>query len=98
MLREWPGLQAVQYDMPYYSQHISWPEWFESVDSFKSPFVWVHFDTGNIMPFQFPEHWIPLLGSFLGQPGRRQTHEPLGWQAGQQPANVILGGAGRLPG
>ena len=19
-------------------------------------------DTGNIMPFQFPEHWIPLLG------------------------------------
>ena len=31
MLRDWPGLQAVQYDMPYYSQHISWPEWFESV-------------------------------------------------------------------
>ncbi len=22
----------------------------------------VHFDTGNIMLFQFPEHWIPLLG------------------------------------
>ena len=31
MLRDWPGLQVVQYDMPYYSQHISWPEWFESV-------------------------------------------------------------------
>ena len=22
----------------------------------------VHFDTGNIMLFQFPEHWIPILG------------------------------------
>ena len=30
-LVRWDGLQAVQYDMPYYSQKISWPEWFESV-------------------------------------------------------------------
>jgi len=34
----------------------------EFVDSFKSDRVRVHFDTGNIMPFQFPEHWIPILG------------------------------------
>ncbi len=32
------------------------------VDSFKSKHVRVHFDTGNIMMFQFPEHWIPILG------------------------------------
>ncbi len=32
------------------------------VDSFDSPFVQVHFDTGNIMMFQFPEHWIKILG------------------------------------
>src|SRR5262249_27837419 len=32
------------------------------VDSFKSKNVRVHFDTGNIMLFQFPEHWVPLLG------------------------------------
>ena len=32
------------------------------VDSFKSKYVRVHFDTGNIMIFQFPEHWVPLLG------------------------------------
>jgi len=32
------------------------------VDSFKSKFVRVHFDTGNIMLFQFPEHWINQLG------------------------------------
>ena len=33
------------------------------VDSFKSKYVRVHFDTGNIMLFQFPEHWIAQLGS-----------------------------------
>ena len=32
------------------------------VDSFQSEFVNVHFDTGNIMEYQFPEHWIPILG------------------------------------
>ena len=32
------------------------------VDSFESPNVRVHFDTGNIMQYQFPEHWIPVLG------------------------------------
>lgn len=32
------------------------------VDSFKSDRVHVHFDTGNIMQYHFPEHWIPLLG------------------------------------
>jgi hexulose-6-phosphate isomerase len=33
------------------------------VDSFHSPRLHVHFDTGNIMLFQFPEHWIRILGS-----------------------------------
>lgn len=32
------------------------------VDSFSSPAVRVHFDTGNIMLFQHPQHWIPILG------------------------------------
>ena len=32
------------------------------VDSFASPYVRVHFDSGNVMLFQFPEHWIPVLG------------------------------------
>lgn len=32
------------------------------VDSFNSKHVKVHFDTGNIMLFQYPEHWIPILG------------------------------------
>ena len=32
------------------------------VDSFGSQNIGVHFDTGNIMLFQHPEHWIPILG------------------------------------
>ena len=35
----------------------------EFVDSFDSPRLHVHFDTGNIMLFQFPEHWIRILGA-----------------------------------
>ena len=37
-------------------------EMVEFVDTFNSPHVQVHFDTGNIMQYQFPEHWIPILG------------------------------------
>ena len=33
------------------------------VDTFDSERVNVHFDTGNIMMFQYPEHWIPILGA-----------------------------------
>ncbi|MFP4172574.1 MAG: sugar phosphate isomerase/epimerase family protein [Candidatus Hydrogenedentota bacterium] len=32
------------------------------VDYFDSEYVQVHFDTGNIMLYHFPEHWIPILG------------------------------------
>lgn len=37
-------------------------EMIDFVDSFGSEHVKVHFDTGNIMLFQFPEHWIAQLG------------------------------------
>ncbi len=32
------------------------------VESFGSDAVQVHFDTGNISMFQFPEHWVSVLG------------------------------------
>ena len=32
------------------------------VDHFESRHVQVHFDTGNVMQYHFPEHWIPMLG------------------------------------
>ncbi len=37
-------------------------EMVDFVDHFSSEHVKVHFDTGNIMEYQFPEHWIPILG------------------------------------
>jgi len=37
-------------------------EMVEFVDSFQNERVCVHFDTGNIMQYQFPEHWVPILG------------------------------------
>ncbi|HEV3121067.1 MAG TPA: sugar phosphate isomerase/epimerase family protein [Isosphaeraceae bacterium] len=33
------------------------------VVGFASKHLRVHFDTGNIMLFQFPEHWVPILGN-----------------------------------
>lgn len=41
----------------------------EFIDRFGSPNVHAHFDTGNIMLFQYPEHWIRLLGRRI-----RNTH------------------------
>jgi L-ribulose-5-phosphate 3-epimerase len=35
------------------------------VDHFSSEHVKVHFDTGNIMEYQFPEHWISILGKHI---------------------------------
>lgn len=42
---------------------LSPDEMIRFVDGFKSEHVHVHFDTGNIMLFQFPEHWIRILGN-----------------------------------
>jgi len=33
------------------------------VDGFQCEHLNVHFDTGNIMEYQFPEHWISMLGT-----------------------------------
>ena len=41
---------------------LSPEEMIRFVDGFGSEYVHVHFDTGNIMLFQFPEHWIRILG------------------------------------
>jgi len=41
---------------------LSPQEMVQFVDGFKSKHVQVHFDTGNIMQYQFPEHWVPILG------------------------------------
>lgn len=48
----------------FFNGYLMTPEEMNTfVDSFGSKHVRVHFDTGNIMLFQFPEHWIPILGA-----------------------------------
>jgi len=48
----------------FFNGYLMTPEEMNTfVDSFKSKHVHVHFDTGNIMLFQYPEHWVPILGS-----------------------------------
>src|SRR5262249_24593796 len=32
------------------------------VDQFASPWIGTHFDTGNVMPYGYPEDWILTLG------------------------------------
>ncbi len=47
----------------FFNGYLSTPDEMNAfVDSFGSKHIGVHFDTGNIMLFQFPEHWIPVLG------------------------------------
>jgi hexulose-6-phosphate isomerase len=48
----------------FFNGYLTTPEEMNAyVDSFHSPNVRVHFDTGNIMLFQFPEYWIKTLGA-----------------------------------
>ena len=37
------------------------------IDQFKSPYVKCYFDTGNVIPYGYPEHWIKILGRRLGR-------------------------------
>lgn len=44
------------------------------VDSFGNERCRVHFDTGNIMQYQQPEHWIPLLGNRIKNVHLKEFH------------------------
>jgi hexulose-6-phosphate isomerase len=47
----------------WFNGYLTTPQEMNSfVDSFHSDRLRVHFDTGNVMLFQFPEYWIPVLG------------------------------------
>lgn len=50
-------------------------EMVDFVDSFGSDHVHVHFDTGNIMIFQHPEHWVPILGERIRNVHFKEFHQ-----------------------
>jgi hexulose-6-phosphate isomerase len=37
-------------------------EFRQFIDDIGSPWLCAYFDVGNVLPYGFPEHWIPLLG------------------------------------
>jgi L-ribulose-5-phosphate 3-epimerase len=62
-----PGAEKLKVSLNieniFFNGYLMTPmEMIDFVDSFKSERVKVHFDTGNIMMFQFPEHWVRQLG------------------------------------
>jgi hexulose-6-phosphate isomerase len=65
LLREAESLKVhLNIENIFFNGYLMTPaEMIDFVDSFQSEFVRVHFDTGNIMLFQFPEHWIEMLGN-----------------------------------
>jgi len=46
---------------------LSPTEMCDFIDSFKSPYVKCYFDTGNVVLYGYPEHWIEILGRRLGR-------------------------------
>ena len=55
------------------------------VDSFESKHVRVHFDTGNVMLFQFPEHWVPTWATDQERPLQGVLQEGVRPQSGIVP-------------
>ncbi len=54
---------SINIETIWFNGYLTTPAEMNSfVDSFPGKQVGVHFDTGNVMLFQFPEHWIPVLG------------------------------------
>ncbi len=37
------------------------------IDKIGSPFVGAYFDVGNMLPWGYPEHWIPILGKRIAR-------------------------------
>lgn len=50
-------------------------EMVDFIDHFGSDHVHAHFDTGNIMIFQHPEHWVPILGKRIRNVHFKEFHQ-----------------------
>lgn len=67
------------------------------VDSFDSDAVGVHFDTGNIMQFQFPEHWIDQLGSRIHNVHLKEYSKQAGTEFTLESFRPLLDGTTNWP-
>ena len=67
------------------------------VDSFKSDHVGVHFDTGNIMQFQFPEHWIDICGKRINNVHLKEYSKQAGTEFTLESFRPLLDGTTNWP-
>ncbi|HWA98732.1 MAG TPA: sugar phosphate isomerase/epimerase family protein [Pirellulales bacterium] len=67
------------------------------VDSFDHPRVRVHFDTGNIMQYQFPEYWIRLLGNRIGNVHFKEYDKRAGTEFKLESFRPLLDGTTNWP-
>ncbi|MCS7241189.1 MAG: sugar phosphate isomerase/epimerase [Candidatus Caldatribacterium sp.] len=52
------------------------------IDVFASPFIKAHFDTGNVVLFGYPEHWIAILGKRIATVHVKDFKKAVGTLAG----------------
>lgn len=67
------------------------------VDSFDSDAIGVHFDTGNIMQFQFPEHWIRQCGSRIRNVHLKEYSKQAGTEFTLESFRPLLDGTTNWP-
>ena len=67
------------------------------VDSFDDSHVRVHFDTGNIMQFQFPEHWIQILGKRIQNVHLKEYSKRAGTEFHLESFRCLLDGTTNWP-
>lgn len=67
------------------------------VDQFDTDAVGIHFDTGNIMQYQFPEHWIRQLGSRIRNVHLKEYSKQAGTQFTLESFRPLLDGTTNWP-
>ena len=66
MISSWKGVKAVQYDMPYYGQELSWPEWFEQCAKlFKGRQCAMNSPTTQLACHGTPEQVTQMVNEFI---------------------------------
>jgi hexulose-6-phosphate isomerase len=67
------------------------------IDSFQSEYLNAHFDTGNTMQYQFPEHWIPLLGKRIRNVHLKEYSKKAGTEFSLESFRPLLNGTTNWP-
>lgn len=67
------------------------------VDQFDGDAVGIHFDTGNIMQFQFPEHWVRQCGTRIRNVHLKEYSKQAGTQFTLETFRPLLDGTTNWP-